>query len=149
MVSIIALACDHKGFEHMKYIKKYLDSAGYEYEDFGTFSTASCDYPAIAVPAAEAIADGACDRGIFICGTGIGISITANKIPGIRAALCTTCGMAKMARSHNDANVLALGAGVIDIDLALEIIKVFLDTEFSGEEKHRRRIQMLSELDNR
>ena len=146
---MIALACDHKGFEYIRGIKEYLDSAGYKYKDFGTYSSVSCDYPSIAVPAARDIAGGACDKGIFICGTGIGISIAANKIQGIRAALCTTCSMAELARSHNDANVLALGVTVVSLDLAIEIIKVFLSTGFSGEEKHRRRIAMLSELDNR
>ena len=146
---MIALACDHGGFELMKSVKAYLESAGKEYKDFGTFSKESCDYPAIAAPAAKAVVDGNCDKGIFICGTGIGMSIAANKTPSIRAALCTTGYMAEMARSHNDANVLVLGGRVIDSDSAAEIVKIFLGTKFSNKEKHRRRIAMLTELDGK
>ena len=144
---MIALACDHGGFELMKKVKEYLDSIDLEYKDFGTYSTESCDYPTFAVPAAKAVAQGMCAKGIFICTTGIGISITANKIPGIRAAVCTNCYMAEMTRKHNDANVLALGSHVVDDDLAIKIVNTFLSTDFSGEEKHKRRIKMLSELD--
>ena len=144
---MIALACDHGGFELMKKVKEHLSSIDLEYRDFGTYSDESCDYPTFAVPAAKAVAQGQCDRGIFICTTGIGISITANKTPGIRAALCTSCFMAEMTRKHNDANVLALGAAVVDSDLAIKIVDTFLNTDFSGEEKHKRRIKMLSELD--
>lgn len=144
---MIALACDHGGFELMSAIKIHLKSAGYEYKDFGTFSPDSCDYPVIAVPAAKAITDGICDKGIFICGTGIGMSIAANKIPGIRAALCTSRYMAEMTRSHNDANVLVLGGRVIGPDSAVEIVDVFLCTVFSENEKHCRRVAMLNELD--
>ena len=146
---MIALACDHGGFELMSDVKAYLETNGYEYNDFGTFSPDSCDYPVIAIPAANAVASGACDKGIFICGTGIGISIAANKTPGIRAAICTSCEMAELTRGHNDANVLALGGRITDSDLALKIIYKFLNTDFSGEEKHRRRIAMLTELDKR
>jgi len=145
---MIALACDHNGFEIIADIKDFLESAGYAYKDFGTFSPESCDYPAVAIPAANAIRDGICLNGIFICGTGIGISIAANKTPGIRAALCTTVNMAEMARKHNDANVLALGARVVDTDLAIDIINAFLTSEFSHEEKHRRRVAMLNDLDS-
>jgi len=144
---MIALACDHGGYDLMKDVKTYLDSAGYEYKDFGTFSPEDCDYPSIAAPAAEAIVSGVCDNGIFICGTGIGMSIAANKTPGIRAGLCTSCYMAEMTRSHNDANVLVLGGRVIDSGLAVEIIKVFLNTGFSVKEKHHRRVAMLNEMD--
>jgi len=144
---MIALGCDHGGFELMKEIKKYLESAGYEYKDFGTFTKASCDYPVIVAPAAVAIIEGVCDKGILICGTGIGMSMAANKIPGIRAALCTNRYMAEMTRSHNDANVLVLGGRVIESDLAVEIIKAFLGTSFSEKEKHRRRVAMLSEME--
>ena len=145
---MIALACDHGGFELMKEVKKFLESAGYEYKDFGAFSPESCDYPTIAVPAAQSIADGECDKGIFICGTGIGMSIAANKVPGIRAALCTNRYMAEMTRSHNDANVLVLGGRVVGTDFALEIVKAFLCTSFSEKEKHQRRVAMLNDLDN-
>jgi len=144
---MIALACDHGGFELMKNVKEHLSSIGLKYNDFGTYSPESCDYPVFAIPAAKAVAQGACDRGIFICTTGIGISMVANKIPGIRAALCTNCFMAEMTRKHNDANILALGAGIVDNDLAIKIIDIFLNTKFSGEEKHSRRIKMLLELD--
>ena len=145
---MIALACDHGGFELMQSVIKYLESKDIGYQDFGTFSSDSCDYPTIAAPAANAVAGGICDRGIFICGTGIGMSIAANKIHGIRAALCTNCYMAEMTRSHNDANILVLGGRVLEINSAVEIIKVFLSTDFSGEEKHRRRVAMLNALDN-
>jgi len=145
---MIALACDHGGFELMKTVKAFLESGGYKYKDFGAFSQESCDYPVVAAEAARAIAGGDCDRGIFICGTGIGVSIAANKIPGIRAALCTGVYMAEMARNHNDANVLALGGRVIGSDLAIEIVKVFLSASFSTEEKHHRRVDMLNGLDN-
>ena len=146
---MIALACDHGGFELMKSVKKYLELTGNEYKDFGTYSPESCDYPVIMAPAADAIVTGVCDKGIFICGTGIGMSMAANKTPGIRAALCTSRYMAEMTRSHNDANVLVLGGRVIDSDLAVEIVKMFLSTEFSTNEKHRRRVAMLNDLDNK
>ena len=145
---MIALACDHGGFELMSNVKKYLETSGYEYKDFGTFSLESCDYPAIAAPAAKAVADGVCDKGIFICGTGVGMSIAANKTPGIRAALCTNRYMAEMTRSHNDANVLVLGGRVVGVDFAIEIVNDFLCTVFSEKEKHCRRVAMLNEMDN-
>jgi len=145
---MIALACDHGGFELMADIKKHLESAGYEFMDFGTFSLESCDYPVIAAPAASAVVSGICENGIFICGTGIGMSIAANKTPGIRAALCTNRYMSEMTRSHNDANVLVLGGRVTDTDTAVEIVKAFLSTSFSEKEKHCRRVAMLNELDN-
>jgi len=133
----------------MKDLKSYLESVGQEYKDFGTFTPESCDYPAMAVIAADAIVTGVCDKGIFICGTGIGISIAANKIHGIRAAVCTNCFMAEMARRHNDANVLALGGRVVDAEIAKDIVKTFLDTDFSTEERHRRRVAMLIDLDKK
>jgi len=145
---MIALACDHGGFELMQEVKNYLDSAGYKYKDFGTHSLDSCDYPIIAMPAARAIATGECEKGIFICGTGIGMSIVANKTRGIRAALCTDCYMAEMTRSHNDANVLVLGGRVTTADLGIKIVETFLTTDFSSEEKHHRRVAMLNDLDN-
>jgi len=144
---MIALACDHGGFELMKVVKGHLESAGYTYKDFGTYTSESCDYPTFAAPAAHAVADGVCDRGILICTTGIGMSIAANKTSGIRAALCTNCYMAEMTRSHNDANVLVLGSHIVDSDLAVAIIDTFLNTAFSNEEKHCRRVAMLNSLD--
>ena len=142
----IALACDHGGFELMQRVKGFLDETGIRYEDFGTFSSESCDYPVFASSACSAIVSGECDRGILICGTGIGMSIAANKFPGIRAGLCFNAYMAEMTRCHNDANVLCLGARVIDEPTAIDIIRVFLDTEFSGG-RHARRVSLLSELD--
>ena len=146
---MIALSCDHGGFELMKDVRAYLESTGSEYKDFGTFTSESCDYPTMGIIAADAIVNGVCDKGIVICGTGIGISIAANKTPGIRAALCTNSFMAEMARLHNDANVLALGRRVVDADTAIEIVKVFLETNFSDEERHNRRVAMLNDLDKR
>jgi len=141
---MIALVCDHGGFELMKSIREHLEIKGFEYKDYGTFTPDSCDYPTVAAPAVEAILNGVCDKGIFICGTGIGISIAANRSRGIRAALCTNIFMAEMAREHNDANVLVLGGRVVDCNLAAEIADVFLSTDFSNEEKHKRRIELLS-----
>ena len=146
---MIALACDHGGFKMMSEVIKYLDDAGYEYKNFGTHSPEYCDYPLIAMPAAEAINEGICDKGIFICGTGIGMSIAANKTYGIRAALCTTRYMAEMSRNHNNANVLVLGERVIEIDTAIDLVNAFLTTNFSSKEKHHRRVDMLADLDKK
>ncbi|MCL2391104.1 MAG: ribose 5-phosphate isomerase B [Oscillospiraceae bacterium] len=143
---MIALACDHGGFELMGKVKAYLDNAGFKYKDFGTFSSESVDYPEYAVLAGQSIVLGDCARGIFICGTGIGMSVAANKIPGIRAALCFDNFMAQMARNHNDANVLCLGARVLSANTALGIIEVFLNSGFDGD-RHARRVGMLTELD--
>ena len=143
---MIALACDHGGFELMRDVKKFLDDGGYEYKDFGTHSTDSCDYPELAVSAAQAIVSGECDRGILICGTGVGMAIVANKIPGIRAAVCSDCFTAEMTRRHNDANVLTLGARVMGVGLALKIVDLFLQTGFDGG-RHSRRIDMINALD--
>jgi len=144
---MIALACDHGGFELMRVVKSHLDSIGCAYEDFGTYTADSCDYPEFAVRAARAVANCECDKGILICGTGIGMAIAANKVPGIRAAVCFDLFTAGMARSHNDANVLTLGARVIDAALALNIIGVFLNTAFDGDGRHGRRVDMLNALD--
>ncbi|MCL2152555.1 MAG: ribose 5-phosphate isomerase B [Oscillospiraceae bacterium] len=144
---MIALACDHGGFELMLEIKAHLDAEGFEYMDFGTLSTESCDYPDYAVRAARAVARRECDRGILVCGTGVGMSIAANKVPGIRAALCADCFTAEMTRRHNDANILALGGRVIGSGLALKIVDVFLSTGFEAGSRHSRRVGMLSELD--
>jgi len=144
---MIALACDHGGYELMEGVRSFLGSSGYEIKDFGTFSLESCDYPVIMAPAASAVVDGVCEKGIFICGTGIGMSMAANKTPGIRAALCTSNYMAEMTRSHNDANVLVLGGRVTGIDEGIEIVRTFLNTDFSEKEKHRRRVAMLNDMD--
>lgn len=142
---MIALASDHGGYQLKEAVKKHLEKRGLEYKDFGTYSEASCDYPIYGKKAAMAVASGECDRGIIICGTGIGISITANKIPGIRAALCTDCFCAEATRQHNDANILAMGGRVVGEGLALKIVDTFLDTPFSNDERHVRRISMIEE----
>ena len=124
---------------------KHLDARGLEYKDYGTYSEDSCDYPVYGKAVAHAVADGECEKGIIICGTGIGISITANKIKGIRAALCSDCFSAEMTRLHNDANILAMGARVVGSGLALKIVDTFLDTPFSGDERHIRRIKQIED----
>lgn len=140
---MIAVGCDHGGYELKKEILAYLDQKGIEYKDFGCDSTASVDYPVYARKVAHAILDGSCEKGILICGTGIGISIAANKIPGIRAALCTDCFCAQATREHNDANILALGGRVVGPGLAIKIVQTFLDTPFSNDERHKRRIHLI------
>lgn len=137
---MIALGCDHGGYELMQEVKDFLTKKGYEYKDFGCYSTESVDYPEYGRAAAEAVASGECQYGIVICGTGIGISITANKVPGIRCALCTDCFMAQATREHNDANMLAFGARVLGVGSALKIVDTFLSTPFSNDERHKRRI---------
>lgn len=140
---MIALGCDQAGFALMQEVKKHLEERNLEYKDFGTYSEESVDYPVYGRKAAEAVASGECDRGIIICGTGIGISITANKVKGIRAALCHDCFSAEATRQHNDANMLAMGARVIGVGHALKIVDTFLDTPFSNVERHIRRINMI------
>ena len=142
---MIAIGCDHGGYELKQEIMKHLDERGLEYKDFGTNSTASTDYPIYAKAVGKAIQDGECEKGILICGTGIGISIAANKMKGIRCALCTDCFMAEATRLHNDTNVLALGGRVVGAGLALKIVDTFLDTEFSNDERHLRRIQAIED----
>jgi ribose 5-phosphate isomerase B len=144
---MIALGCDHGGYALMQIVKKHLDSRGLEYTDFGTTSEDSCDYPIYGKAAAEAVASGKCDRGIIICGTGIGISIAANKVRGIRAAVCSDCYCAEMCRRHNNANILSMGARVVGPGLALKIVDTYLDTEFEGG-KHARRIGMIADMEN-
>ncbi len=145
----IALCCDHGGLALKNAVVKYLEEAGHEAVDFGTTNECSCDYPDFALAAAEAVARGECERGIFVCTTGIGISIAANKVPGIRCALCSEPLSAKMTRLHNDANVLALGGGFVGVNLAREIVKVFLETPFSAEAKHQRRIDKISAIERK
>ena len=142
---MIAIGSDHGGFELKKKLMEHLSERGLEYKDFGTYSSASCDYPVYAKAVARAVASGECDRGILICGTGIGVSMTANKIHGIRAALCGDCFSAEATRQHNDANVLCMGARVVGEGLALKIADTFLDTPFSNDERHIRRISMIEE----
>jgi len=137
---MIAIGSDHGGFELKEFVIKHLKESGMEVKDVGCYDKSSCDYPVYGRAVAEAVASGECEKGIVICTTGIGISITANKVKGIRAALCTDPVMAKLTRLHNNSNVLALGAGIVGLNLALEMVDVFLDTEFSGDERHQRRI---------
>ena len=142
---MIALGCDHGGFELMQEVKKHLEERGLEYKDFGTDSAASCDYPKFAKAVAKSILSGECEKGILICGTGIGISITANKFKGIRCALCHDCFSAEATRQHNDANILAMGGRIIGAGHALKVVDTFLDTPFSNEERHKRRISMIED----
>lgn len=138
----IAMACDHGGLRLKNVLKEYLLDNGYEVEDFGTNSEDSCDYPDYAGKAAKAVASGACDKGVVVCGTGIGVSITANKVNGIRCALCHDVFSAKATRAHNDSNMIAMGQRVIGEGLALEILKAWLSTEFEGE-RHVQRIEKM------
>ena len=140
---MIAIGSDHGGFALKQALMAHLDRRGLAYKDFGTYSEASCDYPVYAKAVANAVVSGECERGIIICGTGIGVSITANKIPGIRAALCGDCFSAEATRLHNDANVVCMGARVVGEGLALKIADTFLDTPFSNDERHIRRISMI------
>ncbi|MCI7742148.1 MAG: ribose 5-phosphate isomerase B [Clostridiales bacterium] len=142
---MIAIGSDHGGFALKQEVMEHLKKRGLDYKDFGTYSEASCDYPVYGRAVAKAVATGECEKGIIICGTGIGISISANKVPGIRAALCGDCFSAKATREHNDANILALGARVTGPGLALMIVDTFLDTPFSGDERHVRRISLIEE----
>ena len=142
---MIAIGSDHGGVELKEKVIKHLQARGIECEDTGCYSTESCDYPVYAKKVAHAILDGECEKGILICGTGIGISITANKFKGIRAALCTDCFTAEATRLHNDANILAMGGRVVGPGLALKIVDTFLDTPFSGDERHIRRINMIED----
>lgn len=142
----VALACDHSALEMKQLVKDLLDEMGIVYRDFGTDTAASCDYPVFAARAAKAVAAGECDRGIVICGTGIGVSIAANKVKGVRCALCSEPYSAKLTRQHNDSNVLAMGARVIGPELARMIAETWLTTEFEGG-RHQRRVDLLSALE--
>lgn len=140
---MIALGSDHGGYELKQEIKKYLDENGIKYKDFGCDSLEACDYPDFAKAVAQSVSKGECEKGILICGTGIGISIAANKVKGIRAAVCTDCFTAEATRLHNDANILALGGRVVGAGLAIKITDTFLNTKFSGDERHVRRISKI------
>lgn len=142
---MIALGSDHGGFDLKEAVKKHLEERGLEYKDFGTYDKNSCDYPEFGRAAAEAVASGECEKGIVICTTGIGISMVANKVKGVRCALCSETTSARLTREHNDANVLAMGGGLVGELLAMEIVDVFLDTPFSGLEKHSRRISKIEQ----
>lgn len=142
---MIAIGCDHGGFELKQEILKHFQEKGIAFKDFGTDSTASCDYPVYAKAVASAVLSGECEFGILICGTGIGISITANKIKGIRCALCHDCFSAEATRLHNNSNILAMGGRIVGPGLALKIVDTFLETPFSNEERHLRRIAQIEE----
>lgn len=142
---MIGLGCDHGGYALKEEIKKHLEERGIAYRDFGCDSEDSVDYPVYAKKVAHAVADGECSEGILVCGTGIGVSIAANKVKGVRAALCHDCFSAQATKEHNNANVLTMGARVIGPGLALKIVDTFLDTPFSGDERHVRRVAMLEE----
>ena len=143
----IAMACDHGAAELKNKLKAHLQEKGMEVVDFGTHTTDSCDYPDYIAPAAQAVASGECDRGIVLCTTGIGVSIVANKIKGIRCALLSDTMTARLTREHNDTNMMALGAGVTGPMLAQEIVDVWLATDFSHSERHQRRIDKVMALE--
>ncbi|MBQ7254753.1 MAG: ribose 5-phosphate isomerase B [Oscillospiraceae bacterium] len=143
----LAIACDHGAYTLKETVKKHLTEKGYEVEDFGTHSLDSCDYPDFAGPAAQAVAAGDCEKGIVLCTTGIGVSITANKVKGIRCALLHDLLSAKMTRQHNDTNMMAIGAAITGEKLALEIIDTWLTTEFEGG-RHQRRIDKMMAYEN-
>ena len=143
---MIAIASDHGGYRLKEHIKAYLTARGIQCQDFGTNSTESCDYPIFGKAAAEAVASGQCEKGIVICTTGIGISITANKVKGIRCALCGDPLSAELTRRHNDANMLAMGAGMVGPNLAERIVDVFLTTQFEGG-RHQRRVDEIAALE--
>ena len=143
----IAIGCDHGALDLKNTVIKHLEKKGYEVKDFGTYTLDSCDYPDFAAPAAQAVASGECDKGIVLCTTGIGVSITANKIKGIRCALLSDVMSARMTREHNDTNMMAIGAGVVGQMLALEIVDTWLGTEFSNEARHQRRIDKMMALE--
>ena len=144
----IAIACDHGAYTLKETVKKHLTDKGYEVKDFGTNSAESCDYPDFAGPAALAVAAGECEKGIVLCTTGIGVSITANKVKGIRCALLSDLLSARMTRQHNDTNMMAMGAGIVGPNLALEIVDTWLTTEFEGG-RHQRRVDKLMTYEGR
>ena len=143
---MIAIGSDHGGYSLKQVIMKHLDERGLEYRDYGTYSEESCDYPDYGEAVARAVASGECERGIVICGTGIGISISANKVHGIRAALCTNEFCAEMTRRHNNANILCMGGKVIDKETAVKLVDIFLHTEFEGG-RHQRRIDQIAQIE--
>lgn len=144
----ISIGSDHAGFELKEKMKKFIEELGHEYVDFGTNSNESVDYPDFALKVAESVASKESDRGILICGAGIGMSMAANKVPGIRAALCTDPEMARLSREHNNANILTFGARLMDEDTVKEIVRVFLTTDFA-EDRHLRRIDKIKEIERK
>ena len=144
---MIAIGSDHGGYDLKQRVVKYLEEKGFEVKDVGCHSKASCDYPVFGHAVAQAVAEGECQKGIVICTTGIGISISANKVAGVRCALCSDTLSAKMTRLHNDANVLCMGARVIGAGLACELVDVFINTEFEGG-RHQRRVDQITAIEN-
>ena len=144
----IAIGCDHGALALKNKVADHLKEQGHEVTDFGTYTLDSCDYPDFAAKAAQAVADGVCEKGIVLCTTGIGVSITANKVKGIRCALLSDVMSARMTREHNDTNMMAIGAGVVGQMLALEIVDTWLGTEFSNEARHQRRIDKMMALED-
>ena len=145
---MLAIGSDHGGYELKEEVKKHLQEKGYEIKDFGTYSTESVDYPDFALPVAEAVASGECEKGILICSTGIGISISANKVNGIRAAVCSEPYTAEMTRRHNDANILCMGGKMIGVNMGLKITDTFLETEFEGG-RHQRRVNKIADIEKK
>ena len=145
----IAIGSDHGGWELKEKIKKYLQKEGIEFEDFGTENTDSCDYPDFGLPVAEAVARGEKTRGILICTTGIGMSMTANKVPGVRAAPCDNVETARLSREHNDANVLVLGVKTAEKEKLEDIIRIWLNTGFTGDERHVRRLKKVKQIEEK
>ena len=143
----IAIGCDHAGVDCKNELVKYLVNQGFEVKDFGTNTTESCDYPDIAFPVAKAVCFNECDRGILICGTGVGIGICANKVNGIRCALCNDAFVAELSRKHNNANMISLGARVIDVEKMKQIVSVFLSTQFEGG-RHQKRVDKITLIEN-
>ncbi|MDD2568400.1 MAG: ribose 5-phosphate isomerase B [Clostridia bacterium] len=143
----IAIGCDHAGFQLKEKIKDYLESKNLAFEDFGTFDEESVDYPDYAFYVSKAVASGKCEKGILVCGTGIGVGIAANKVPGIRAALCHDLFSAEATREHNDSNVLTMGARVVDWNIALDIVDTWLKTEFAGG-RHQRRVNKITAIED-
>jgi len=152
MVQSIAIGCDHGGFDRKEELVKYLKERGYTVTDFGCHDRSSMDYTDVAIPLAKAVAEGRFDRGILVCTTGIGVSIAANKVRGIRCALCSDLFAAEMTRRHNDSNIVALSAHSLSKELSEQIVKIWLDTEFEGTrvdgERHRRRVQKIIDFEN-
>ena len=144
----IAVGCDHGALELKNLVVSHLEKQGHQVTDFGTHTKDSCDYPEFAAAAAKAVADGTCDKGIVLCTTGIGASIAANKVRGIRCALLSDLMSARLTREHNDTNMMAIGAGVVGQLLAFEIVDTWLETEFSGNDRHARRIAKMMALEN-
>ena len=144
----ISIGCDHGALDLKNQVVKHLEGKGYEVKDFGTYTAASCDYPDFAGAAAKAVGSGECEKGIVLCTTGIGVSVTANKVKGVRCALLSDLMTAKLTREHNDTNMMALGAGVVGPKLALEIVDMWLNTEFSHDERHQRRIDKMMAYEN-